>query len=64
MKTFLEKLLIRFDLISHPAAGSGSNKEGQRKRKGGRNNMNLSPESYNLRSNSKKQNMLRRTPAP
>ena len=68
MKTFLEKLILHIDLITHPAGGRLTQKtESQRKRK---NNPSISiknsvsPDCFAMRSPSKKQQQLRRTPAP
>ena len=67
MKTFLEKLFIHFEFISHPAGGWFSKSTETRKRKSSRDlphNIH-SPESYNVRgASTKKQSSNRHTPAP
>lgn len=68
MKTLLGKLLLHFDLIAHPAAGRSTQKpDNQRKRKATppisiKNS--VSPDCFAMRTPSKKQQQLRRTPAP
>ncbi len=67
MKTIFEKLLLRFDSITHPSGGWLSHKvENQRKRKTQPISIKnaVSPDCFNMRSPSKKQQQLRRTPAP
>ena len=68
MKTFFEKLLLHIEFMSHPSGGWLPQKaEAQRKRKTvpaiSIKNA-ISPDCYNMRSPSKKQQQLRRTPAP
>jgi hypothetical protein len=68
MKTFFEKLIRHIDFISHPSGGFMNQKaESQRKRKAQppisiKNS--VSPDCFAMRSPSKKQQQLRRTPAP
>lgn len=67
MKTFFERLFVHFDFMSHPASGSLNNKDVQRKKKTKRSGSSniLSPECCNMRGPlQKKQDYLRRTPAP
>jgi len=67
MKTFFEKLLIRFEFISHPAGGWFSKSTETRKRKTSKELplTGFSPESYNVRGAlSKKHISNRYTPAP
>ncbi len=67
MKTFLEKLIVQFETVAHPAAGTWF-KAGvqQRKRKSTTNTSiaTLSPECHNVRGLSKKAGNVRCTPAP
>ena len=68
MKTLFEKLIQRIDSIAHPAAGRLHQKaESQRKRKTtppiSIKNA-VSPDCFAMRTPSKKQQQLRRTPAP
>ena len=67
MKTLFEKLFVHFDFIAHPAGGRSGKKEGSTKRKASKSSSQptLSPDSFYMRSPSaKKQDNLRRTPAP
>jgi hypothetical protein len=67
MKTIFEKLLLHFDSITHPSGSWLSLKvENQRKRKAQPISIKnaVSPDCYNMRSPSKKQQQLRHTPAP
>lgn len=67
MKTFLEKLILHIEFISHPSGSWLAPKnEGQRKRKAQPVSIKnaVSPDCFNMRSPSKKQQQLRRTPAP
>jgi hypothetical protein len=68
MKTFFEKLIRRIDFISHPSGGFMPQKaESQRKRKAKQPisiKNSISPDCFAMRSPSKKQQQLRRTPAP
>lgn len=68
MKTLIEKLILHMDAITHPSGGWLTSKtESQRKLKTtpvvSIKNA-VSPDCYNMRSPSKKQQQLRRTPAP
>lgn len=67
MKTIFEKLILRFDAIAHPSGAWLLQKtESQRKRKTQPVSIKnaVSPDCFNMRSPSKKQQQLRRTPAP
>lgn len=67
MKTFFEKLILHIDSITHPSGGWLAQKvENQRKRKVQPISIKnaVSPDCYNMRSPSKKQQQLRCTPAP
>ena len=67
MKTFFEKLFVHFEAIAHPAGGKKEKNEGSTKGKAPQSasRATLSPDSYYMRSPSaKKQNNLRRNPAP
>ena len=68
MKTFFEKLFLHIEFITHPAGGRIAQKaESQRKRKNSQSisiKNAVSPDCFAMRSPSKKQQQLRRTPAP
>jgi len=67
MKTFFEKLILHIDSITHPSGGWLSQKsEGNRKQKVQPISIKnaMSPDCFNMRSASKKQQQMRRTPAP
>lgn len=68
MKTFIEKLILHIDSIAHPSGIWLPQKtESQRKRKTTQPvsiKNAVSPDCFNMRSPSKKQQQLRRTPAP
>lgn len=68
MKTFFEKLIRHIDFIAHPSGAWLPQKaENQRKHKTPQSisiKHSISPDCVALRSPSKKQQQLRRTPAP
>jgi hypothetical protein len=69
MKTFFEKLILHIDSLTHPSGGWLPQKaEAQRKRKAAVQPISIknavSPDCVAMRSPSKKQQQLRRTPAP
>jgi hypothetical protein len=67
MKTFFEKLILHIDSITHPSGGWLALKnESSRKRKATPISIKnaVSPDCFAMRSPSKKQQQLRRTPAP
>jgi hypothetical protein len=68
MKTFIEKLILHIDFLTHPSGGWLPQKaEAQRKRKTTQSisiKNAVSPDCVAMRSPSKKQQQLRRTPAP
>jgi hypothetical protein len=68
MKTFFEKLILHFDSIAHPSGGWLPQKaENTRKRKTAQPisiKNAVSPDCVAMRSSSKKQQQMRRTPAP
>ena len=66
MHTYLRNLLVYFEHVLHPASGWSDTNAEKRKRKTRRNGaLQLSPECYNIRGgSSKKQEKLRRNPAP
>jgi hypothetical protein len=66
MYTYLRHLFVYFEHVFHPAGPKVSPGDPEkRKRKMSRDNsLNLSPDRFNLRAGSKKQDKLRRNPAP
>ncbi|HEU4471733.1 MAG TPA: hypothetical protein VFR58_11650 [Flavisolibacter sp.] len=65
MTSYLRNLFVYFEYVLHPAGGSFDNGGEKRKRKPRRpGTLQSSPESLNLRGNQKKQDKLRRNPAP
>jgi hypothetical protein len=65
MNTYLRGLLIYFETVLHPANGWSDNK-GEKKRKGLKPGAATqpSPDCFNVRGVSKKQDKTRRNPAP
>lgn len=66
MNNCLHNLFTYFDNVLHPASGWSNNIE-KRKRKTYKqadNGAQSSPESFNMRAAAKKQDKLRRNPAP
>ena len=63
---YLRNLFVYFENVLHPAGGSSDNSQDKRKRKGKKSvNQYASPECYNIRGGiAKKQDKLRRNPAP
>lgn len=65
MKTFFTRLFIQFDFIAHPAGGTSKGNDQKRKKKTTVVTGTLSPDGFNMRSPMvKKQEHMRRTPAP
>lgn len=68
MYTYLRHLIVYFEHVLHPAnawssSSSGSEKSKRKVKKG--SSLQVSPDGYNLRGSvSKKQDKLRRNPAP
>jgi hypothetical protein len=66
MNSCLQNIFTYFDNVLHPAGGWSDNVE-KRKRKSQKqadNGTQSSPESLNMRASAKKQDKLRRNPAP
>ncbi len=65
MNTYLRNLFVYFENVIHPAGGASESNSGKSKRKIKRSGEpnTFSPESVNLRA-AKKQDKLRRNPAP
>jgi hypothetical protein len=62
---YLRNLFIYFENVLHPASGWSDGNSTKRKRISRRNDsLQNSPESCNLRAVSKKQDKVRRSPAP
>lgn len=67
MKTFFEKFILHFETIAQPAGWLPTKAESTRKRKTTQPvsiKNAISPDCVAMRSPSKKQQQLRRTPAP
>lgn len=66
MHTYLRNLFVYFENVLHPASGGSDSNPEKRKRKSKKNGgLQASPECYNIRGGSaKKQDKLRRNPAP
>lgn len=66
MKTILERLLFSFHYIAHPANGwLRPDQSEQRKRKSKKNfSAAPSPDSFDVRAGGKKQQSIRKNPAP
>jgi hypothetical protein len=65
MNTYLRSLFVYFENVLHPASGWSEGASEKRKRKSRKNSgLTTSPESYNVRGALKKQDKLRRNPAP
>jgi hypothetical protein len=65
MNTYLRSLIVYFEHVLHPAAGSSESNPDRKSRKKRRSSvLSASPESYNMRGVQKKQDPLRRNPAP
>lgn len=61
----LRNLFIYFENVLHPASGWSDGNATKRKRVSRKNDsLNNSPESFNLRGVVKKQDKVRRSPAP
>jgi hypothetical protein len=64
MNTYLRSLFVYFENVLHPASGWSDVSE-KRKRKSRSNSaITFTPEAYNVRGALKKQDKLRRNPAP
>jgi hypothetical protein len=67
VNTYLRSLIIYFENVIHPASGWATDKNGagKKKRRTKRSGSDAaSPESFNIRGASKKQNKFRFNPAP
>jgi hypothetical protein len=65
MNTYIRSLFIYFEHVLHPASGWADNGTEKKKRKLKKSQtLAASPESYNVRGALKKQDKLRRNPAP
>lgn len=67
MNTYLQSLFTYFENVLHPAGGVSDRNIDKKKRKVQRlyeTNMPASPESFNMRAVAKKQDKIRRNPAP
>jgi hypothetical protein len=62
---YLRHLFIYFENVLHPASGWSDGSSAKRKKISRKNNsMQASPECFNLRGVAKKQDKVRRSPAP
>jgi hypothetical protein len=62
---YLRNLFVYFENVLHPASGWSDPNSSKRKRTAKRDSLQVSPECYNLRGTaSKKQDKVRRSPAP
>ena len=62
---YLRNLFIYFENVLHPASGWSDGASTKRKRVSRKNDsLQNSPESFNLRGVAKKQDKVRRSPAP
>jgi hypothetical protein len=62
---YLRNLFLYFENVLHPASGWSDGSSTKRKRTSKKNNSSqASPECFNLRAVAKKQDKIRRSPAP
>lgn len=64
MNTYLRSLFVYFENVLHPASGWSENGTEKRKKKYKKPHESNSPESFNIRGVSKKQDKQRLNPAP
>lgn len=67
MNSCLRSLFVYFETVLHPASGWVENKGEKKKRRTAKSNggsVQPSPECFNMRASAKKQDKLRRNPAP
>lgn len=66
VNTYLRSLIIYFENVLHPASGWSADKGvGKKRRRAKRSGSDaVTPESFNIRGASKKQNKFRFNPAP
>ncbi len=65
MNAYLRSLFVYFENVLHPASGWSDSGSEKRKRKSSKaTGLTFTPESYNVRGALKKQDKLRRNPAP
>ncbi len=67
MNTYLRSIFVYFENVLHPASGWADNKGEKKKRETSKitsTSMQPSPECFNMRASAKKQDKLRRNPAP
>ncbi|MFL5740374.1 MAG: hypothetical protein ACJ75B_09170 [Flavisolibacter sp.] len=66
MNNYLRSLFVYFENVLHPASGWSDGNTDKRKRKAKKSgSLQMSPECFNIRGTvSKKQDKLRRNPAP
>jgi hypothetical protein len=62
---YLRNLFLYFENVLHPASGWSDGSSAKRKRTGRKDSyQQTSPECFNLRASAKKQDKVRRSPAP
>jgi len=65
MSSCLHNLFTYFENVMHPASGWAKSSGEKRKRRSQKSSVSsVSPECFNMRASAKKQDKLRRNPAP
>ncbi len=68
MSSYIRNLFVYFESVLHPANGWADNRDEKKKRRTEKpahvSFLQPSPEGFNIRASAKKQDKLRRNPAP
>ncbi len=64
MHNYLRHLLVYVEQVLHPAGGATEDAEKRKRKTRKTTSQQLSPESYHIRGSVKKQDKVRRNPAP